>query len=116
MIRRGCIELGSRRQASFVQSCQIDPGNLNPITRRRSGNLLPNPLLNFRNGAELHERLHSLSLCDADGMHMTFDQTRHNHLALRIDHASSITDQLFDLCVASDRDENTIANGRGFDD
>src|SRR6266571_8426254 len=107
MLRRRSVQFGSCGQSSLTQPREVDPGNLYPLVFGRALSLLSNSLLNFRDGTELHKRLHGFVPRHADGVHVSLDQAWHDCLAASIDHPRPITDQ---LCWRSARVARTASN------
>jgi len=72
------VQLRSRGQSALAQSREIDPRYPYPFGFGGGPGLLSDPLLDFRDGTELHERLHRFVPRHADGVHMSFDKAWHD--------------------------------------
>src|SRR5213592_3243324 len=115
MLRRRSVQFGSCGQSSLTQPREVDPGNLYPLVFGRALSLLSNPLLNFRDGTELHKRLHGFVPRHADGVHVSLDQAWHDCLAASIDHPRPITDQLLHFGIRTHSHKAALADSGSFD-
>src|SRR6185369_6283043 len=115
MLGRAGVQLRSRGQSALAQSGEIDPRYLYPFGLGRGPSLLADPLLDFRDGTELHERLHRFVPRHADGMHMSFDEAWYYSLPSSIDHSRALADQLLNFGARTDSHKPALANGGGFD-
>ena len=111
MLRGGGVEVGPRRQPALADARDIDARGLDPLARGPGLGLLPHPLLDLGDRAELHERLHRFAAGRADGVDVALDQAGHDGPALGVDHPRLVADQLLDLGVGADQDEDAVADG-----
>ena len=110
-VRGGRVEVGPGRHPPLPDAGDVHPREPDPLPGGGRRRLLPHPLLDLGDRAELDERLDRLPAAGADGVDVGLDQPGDDRLAAGVDHPGLVADQRLDVGVGPDLHEHPVPDG-----